>query len=563
MPLAQAASQYHFYKEATNEYAAAEEFKRMHHQHFAAYPALKERAEAKLLNASKKRMKQKEEWDKARALGDNTIFGVIRQLAAQTAQQQPPSTSAVNSAEMDAMKNEMRALREREDRRDQKIGELENYFKLQNGKLQARLATVERVQKETEKVQKELAGDVLRVEELVVQEGKHSKVGLAEVKEEVKDRVTTVETRVQEMEASLLKLNNLAAKVETFETKINTSAAELQEIRDSIKTQGESLLASTSAAAQYVPPTDTSGFATTADFEEFKQYVNSSVEDAINMTANLTEKVDNFIPEITARVDTAQSTASLAQTDAARAQSNAQRAQADAQHARTASLVPQLTARVDALQTSTGHLTTRLSTTLTNLDTISTAVANCTSGLDGVRFAVNQCNDKFESWSTRDFYDRLVECLCQRNPNWFHTGAEVKAMKSRIVELSSSFNQLRNENHAGLTRGNKNLEEHLAVFKSRMANIYEWTVKATQRLNENAKIGDEIQAGLAELREVGGKALSVSRTEDRTDGRTTGTGGAAGAAGANGNQRRAVSRREDLQPLNRPRSDSSEMDSND
>lgn len=136
-------------------------------------------------------------------------------------------------------------------------------------------------------------------------------------------------------------------------------------------------------------------------------------------------------------------------------------------------------------------------------------------------------------------------------------------MKSRIVELSSSFNQLRNENHAGLTRCNKNLEEHLAVFKSRMANIYEWTVKATQRLNENAKIGDEIQAGLAELREVGGKALSVSRTEDRTDGRTTGTGGAAGAAGANGNQRRAVSRREDLQPLNRPRSDSSEMDSND
>ena len=73
------------------------------------------------------------------------------------------------------------------------------------------------------------------------------------------------------------------------------------------------------------------------------------------------------------------------------------------------------------------------------------------------------------------------------------TTSSLTALQTRLSSTADSTHEL-----------TQKFDKHLAVFKSRMSTIHEWTVKATQRLNENAKIGDEIQTSLTELKGAGG-----------------------------------------------------------
>ncbi|RPB00009.1 hypothetical protein L873DRAFT_1737344 [Choiromyces venosus 120613-1] len=200
--------------------------------------------------------------------------------------------------------------------------------------------------------------------------------------------------------------------------------------------------------------------------------------------------------------------------------------------------------KLHALDKHSSTITPKLSK---EIETVQTNLAKWENNLDGCLTAVTHLDQKMNSFTTKDFYERVVQSLIAINPSLFNTTNQLQHMinenkkyaatvQKLLVEhqqnqaneaiqqqqhqslqgapnSSSTHDEAANgtanpkeavpsEGPGSLSQALKDIEshtqaiealtrrvdQHIETYSGKMSDIREWTISATQRIQENADI---------------------------------------------------------------------------
>jgi predicted nucleic acid-binding Zn-ribbon protein len=83
--------------------------------------------------------------------------------------------------------------------------------------------------------------------------------------------------------------------------------------------------------------------------------------------------------------------------------------------------------------------------------------------LEGLAMAVQHCDERLSQWSTKDYYDKVVNRLSQLNPNWFATCTKVTQLSDQVAGLNvklASMSQSFTTNFSSVSKTVQLLKDH-------------------------------------------------------------------------------------------------------
>lgn len=227
---------------------------------------------------------------------------------------------------------------------------------------------------------------------------------------------------------------------------------------------------------------------------------------------------------------------------------------------KTSAMFEQATLR-QALEEQKGHLA-RFHAHLERITGMATKSEKC---LEGHRAAINHLDQRMNAFTTKEFYERVVQNLVAINPVLFNSTGQLQQFGSQLQILSAEHkkvasalqNMLNIQQHqrqnqpqtrevpsptaesSGIARLNSigqfvrkleshiadldtRLTEHIKVYNTKMSDIREWTRSATQQMADNSEsatgIMDEVKrlrAFLDTLRRSGSPQSGAGGAADR------------------------------------------------
>ncbi|KAF8245815.1 hypothetical protein K440DRAFT_387032 [Wilcoxina mikolae CBS 423.85] len=409
--------------DATKRYHAAKTEKVKHEEHFTNFPVMRERYEDALSKAEKEMRKAQEEWNVKGILVDTFLKSIVRaqqpqqfeELARRVSQEViykdigTPSIEkyiekAVNEKVsslvppgMMELREEMNALKERDQRRSTELAELKTSI----GKLETGLKAVEAKHSNLGDHVEEMGASIHALKKDVLDAQQ-----LAVIASDAMQKLDGLKARVDQYEEDVKKATSALSTVSTELVTYKSQQEQLQQQLNSVQASNELL-----PPGDYVTKEMLDG-----DITVLKQYVERAMEDISEECSNGTiaaTRADESITKLTTDLEAVKlqnSTTTQAITG----------------------LRKECIAQIANLNTSRLQLEQGFGADIENIRRV---IGQQENRIEGLLMAVKHCDERLSDWSTKEFYEKVVGLLMQRIPPLLDFSGQLQAFRNQLQAL--------------------------------------------------------------------------------------------------------------------------------